>query len=166
MRQSQFGKTLIETLSILALIGILCISGLQLYTKLMNAIRSNYLMQQVFVKANELIQNPVMERHRIVDISLMDKEVGRLAHGYSFCASESDCAPKLKDGIVQIQVNGYFPVDLCKILRKKMLNRKYQGLTSIIVDNDPAWVLSSHTTCPEEGDIKSMTFIIDPAYKE
>ena len=89
MRQSQLGRTLIETLSILALIGILSVSGLQLYAKAMNTIRANYLMQQVFIKANELIQNPVAVRHKMVDVTVTDEDTGKLAYGYSFCKERS-----------------------------------------------------------------------------
>ncbi len=164
MRQSQLGRTLIETLSILALIGILSVSGLQLYAKAMNTIRANYLMQQVFIKANELIQNPVAYRHKMVDVTVTDENTGNLAYGYSFC-KEGGCAPKIESGEIQVQIRGYFPVGLCKILKKKLLAQEYQGLKNIKADN-LGLGNGDHQDCPKDAPIESMTFIIDPAFKE
>jgi len=63
MKYNQFGRTLIETLAILGVIGILSVSGLQLYAKAMNTIRVNHLMEKVYLLANQ-IRNDKIEKNR------------------------------------------------------------------------------------------------------
>ena len=161
MNQKQSGRTLIETLAILALIGILSISGLQLYAKAMNTIRANYLMKQVFIKANELIENPVAQRRKIVDISMLDERDGELAYGYEIDSGKTMLNPESKT--ISVKITGYFPVGLCRILKKKIKTQEYAGIKNIKAD-DVDLAPSYHAECPTDSDITSMTFIIDSEF--
>ena len=161
MKKNQFGKTLIETLSMLCLIGILSVSALQLYTKAMNITRANYIMREVFFRATELMGDKVAQEHnhKVVDLST------QLDYGYSFCASGEECKPKRQDHDIVIKLKGYFPVGLCRILKKKIKTQEYAGLKNIKADEvDLAPIY--HKECPTDDDITSMTFIIDDEFKE
>ena len=158
MKQFQSGRTFIETLSILCLVGIVSVVGLQLYTKVMNMVRSNYIMQQVFSKANELVAE---NRHKMVDISVYNQDEG-LLYGYSFCKDGESCAPRKKGNEVIVQLNGYFPVNLCKVLKKKLHKQEYTGLKTIYADEVE---LTKHAPCPSDVDINSMTFVVDAEFK-
>lgn len=147
MKKFELGRTLIETLAVIAIIGILSVSGLQLYSKAMNTIRANYIMEQVYIKANELIQNPVATRHRTVDIAMNSE--GSLSYGYTIDTSDT----KMLGSEIAVKLNGYFPTGVCKILRKKITSQEYSGLKGIQPSN-----------C--SGDIESMTFIIDSEFKK
>ncbi|MGN0919258.1 MAG: hypothetical protein ACI4OR_00630 [Alphaproteobacteria bacterium] len=162
MKKNQAGRTLIETLAIIAVIGILSISGLQLYAKAMNTIRANYLMQQIFIKANELIQNPVAQRRRMVDISMLDERNGRLAYGYEIDLDETLLNQNQRT--ITVKVNGYFPAGLCRILKKKIKTQEYAGLQNIRADNVDL-APEFHADCPTDSDITSMTFIIDSEFR-
>lgn len=159
MKKLESGRTLIETLAIMAMIGILTISGLQLYAKAMNTIRANYIMEQVYVKANELVENPVASRRKIVDISIQGSE--GLSYGYSFCSSSEGCKPKRDGNNIVIQVDGYFPVGLCKMLKKKIESQEYAGLEDIEANSSKL----KNQKCPTDTDITSMTFIIDSEFR-
>lgn len=165
MKKNQFGRTLIETLAILAMIGILSISGLQLYAKAMNSIRAGYLMQQVFIKANEMIQNPVAERRRIVDISMLDEHGGKLAYGYEIDTDMNKTFFDADKKIITVKINGYFPVGMCRILKKKIKTQEYSGVKTIKAD-DVDLAPSYHAECPTDSDITSMTFVIDSEFKK
>ena len=161
MKKVQTGRTLIETLAIMALIGILSVSGLQLYAKAMNVIRANYIMEQVFIKASELAQNPVSHR-KMVDISMQNSN--KLSYGYSFCNDTEDCKPKREGAEIVIKVEGYFPVSLCKILKKKIRTQEYVGLKNIKADN-VSLKPDDHNDCPTDSEISSMTFVMDAEFK-
>ena len=77
MKQSESGRTLVEMLAILCIIGVFSVSGLNLYAKAMTTVRANYIMKQVFIRANELLESPVSSRSRgkSVDISAPKIEI-------------------------------------------------------------------------------------------
>ena len=149
MKKSQFGRTLIETLAVIAVIGILSVSGLQLYAKAMNTIRANYIMEQVYIKANELIENPVANRSgrgKMVDITMNNE--GALSYGYQI-----DTSTGISGKDITVKLAGYFPSGVCKILKKRLKTQEYPGLKKI-----------TPTEC--SGDIESMTFTIDSEFKK
>ena len=163
MQNSQQGRTLIETLAILATIGILSVIGLQLYIKAMNTIRANYIMKQVFIKANEFIEDPVANRPnrgKMVDVSIYKGE--SLSYGFSFCAISEACAPRREGNKIVIQINGFFPVGLCKILKNKIQFQEYSGLKNIKANS----IDLVSNSCPTDFDITSMTFIVDTEFKK
>ena len=165
MKKKETGRTLIETLSILCLVGIFSVSCLKLYEKVMNTIRANYVMQQVFIKANELMENKVAIEHNHKLVVLGTPKNNHLSYGYSFCALDEECRPKRKNNEIIIRVNGYFPVSLCNVLKKKIKTQEYAGLKNIKadqVDLAPTY----HNECPTDDDILSMTFIMDSEFKE
>ena len=147
MKKFESGRTLIETLDVIAIIGILSVSGLQLYSKAMNTIRANYIMEQVYIKANELIENPVAIRHKTVDITMNSS--GSLSYGYSIDTN----ATEMSGSDITVKLNGYFPTGVCKILKKKITSQEYSGLKDI-----------RPISC--SGIIESMTFIIDSEFKK
>ena len=150
MKKFELGRTLIETLAVIAIIGILSVSGLQLYSKAMNTIRANYIMEQVYIKANELIENPVANRPgrgKMVDVTMNSE--GSLSYGYTIDMSNT----KMSGSEIAVKLNGYFPTGVCKILRKKITSQEYSGLKGIQPNN-----------CSD--NIESMTFIIDSEFKK
>ena len=155
MKKFELGRTLIETLAVIAIIGILSVSGLQLYAKAMNTIRANYIMEQVYIKANELIENPVATRHRTVDIAMNSD--GSLSYGYSIDTNGTERS----GGEITVKLNGYFPTGVCKILKKKITSQEYSGLKQIKANSTE---LKSNS-CPSDS-IESMTFIIDSEFKK
>ena len=158
MVPSQSGRTLLETLGVLLFAGIFAVSGLQLYAKAMNTIRVNYIMEQVFIKATELVENKVANRHKMADISMTKKNT--LSYGYSFCSANA-CKPRLdvENNEFIIEINGIFSTGLCKILKKKMEMGTYPGLKSIHVN------LTKLGSCPNE-EITSMIFTINAGFKK
>ena len=155
MKKLQYGRTMIETLAILAIIGILSVSGLQLYSKAMNTIRANYIMERVYIKANELIENPVATRHRMVDVKT---DTNNLSYGYRIDTGATGLSGDKTT--ITVKLNGYFPTNLCKILKKKITSQEYSGLKQIIA-NETALETNS---CPSDS-ITSMTFTIDSEFK-
>ena len=158
MKQLQSGRTLVETLAVLCVIGIFSVSGLHLYAKAMTTIRANYIMQQVFIKANELIESPVSNRRKSVDLSVHNND-SKLSYGYEFDNSGS-CRTAYCEPDIFVTIKGYFSVNLCKMLKKKILNQEYPGLQGIKVG-----AKDLKTSSCSEG-ITSMKFIVDPKFKK
>ena len=159
MKQQQ-GRTLIETLSILCIIGILSVFGLKLYAKAMNSVRANYIMQQVFIKANSLVENPVATRHRIVYTDFQDKQ--DMAYGYSFGTATHN----RNDKKFYIYINGYFSKNLCEMLKKNIATDEYPGLKMLVAkrSGQSNVELTSNTgTCP--SDTETMIFHINDDFK-
>ena len=113
MKKFESGRTLIETLAVIAIIGILSISGLQLYAKSMNTIRANYIMEQLYIKATEQVKNPVANRHKTADVSMQSGN--NLAYGYSF-----DSVTNNSGRSYTIKINGYFTDGVKKIIQKRL----------------------------------------------
>ena len=151
MNKNQSGRTLLETLAVLALIGILSVSGLRLYAKAMNTVRVNYIMQQVFIKANELVKNPVAKRRKTVDISMSSTD-GKLAYGYSFSSGQFLDSDKK----IQIGLEGYFSAGLCKMLWEKMNSKEFKDMLVIKNKNDQEL---SKNNCL--GEDVSLTFVVN-----
>ena len=160
MKKMQSGRTLIETLGVLAVIGILSVSGLQLYAKAMNTIRANYIMEQIFIKANELAKDPVSSRRKVVDISVQTENT-LSRYGYSFSTSD-DSKPQKSGNDFIIGIEGHFPISLCKILKKKIKTQEYAGLKNIKANS----TVLKEADCPTDDDIDSMVFTIDAEFKE
>ena len=150
MKQFETGRTMIETLGVLAFIGILTLSGLSLYSKAMNTIRANYIMEQVFIQANQLVQAPVAARHKMVDATVQGGENAKLAYGFKIGSRNLDENTKT----VSITLEGNFPKTLCKILRKKIDTQEFAGLEDI----------SGADNC--EGKITEMTFVISSSFQK
>lgn len=116
MNKGEKGRTLIETLAILAIIGILTLSGLQLYAKAMNTIRANHLMERVYLLANQ-IRNERIEnrggRKKTFDLPSVDTT---LSYGFSFKKADSG----YKNGEIEVVIGGNFSGKICKILNKKL----------------------------------------------
>ena len=144
MKRLEAGRTLIETLAVIAIIGILSVSGLNLYAKAMNTIRANYIMEQVYIKANELVENKVATRHRTADITMNSD--GNLSYGYSIDTT----ATGLSGAIITVKLTGDFSAGLCKILKKKLKTQEYAGLNSL-----------DYCT----GESKTITFKINSNFK-
>ena len=165
MKKNESGKSLVEMLSILCLIGILSVSGLKLDVKAVNTIRANYLMQQVFIRANEVMENKVAIEHNHRMIVLSGEKNDQLSYGYSFCAPDEDCRPRRENKDVIVKVKGYFPVGLCNVLKRKINTQEYAGLKNIRADNVDL-APTYHNECPTDDEISSMTFIMDSEFKE
>ena len=133
MKQFEMGRTLLETLAIIAIIGILSISGLNLYAKAMNTIRVNYIMQQIYIRANDGLNKSIAAQRRrpqMFDTTITESE-SRLAYGYSFGNEEVE---ENGDKFI-IRINGPYSKGLCKILYKKMKKDEYPGLQNVFFDN-------------------------------
>ena len=158
---TQSGRTMVEILAVVCLIGILTVLGSRLYAKAMNTLRANYIMQQVFIKANSLIENQVATRHKNLDVSLSSD--GKLSYGYSFCSSD-ECKPRIDKGNkeIVIQVNGIFSEDLCKIFKDKLVTQEYSGLKDIEVTEKKL----KKEDCPENSSATSMVFTVDIEFKK
>ena len=157
MKHNQFGRTLIETLAILGVIGILSVSGLQLYAKAMNTIRVNHLMEKVYLLANQ-IRNEKIEktgRRKSVDLPSAEKT---LSYGYSF----NPAASGLSDSKINVVVKGAFSNKICKMLKKKIGTEEYAGLEDIKANNSTSLKV---TGCPDT-EITSMTFVINSEFKK
>ena len=161
MQNNQTGRTLVEMLAILCIIGIVSVSGSRLFSKAMNTIRANYVMEQVFIKANEQIEIPVGVRHKTVDLAVSKKEEEKLSYGYEFVACEEG---EEEEGSLCIKMRGTFPRTMCKILKKKIETQEYEGLIDINANVGAKSYSLKHKACPVE-EITSMTFGIDPAFR-
>ena len=133
----------------MSFIGILTLSGLSLYSKAMNTVRANYIMEQVFIQANQLVQAPVAVRHKMVDATVQGEENAKLAYGFKIASR------KLADDkkTVNVTLEGSFPKTLCKILRKKVDTQEFAGLENI-----------QPSDCSD--NVESMTFTIDGEFKK
>lgn len=160
MKNNQTGRTLVEMLAILCIIGIVSVSGSRLFSKAMNTIRANYIMEQVFVKANEQIEIPVGARHKTVDLAVSGKE--GLSYGYEFAA----CTAEEEKGRCScIKMLGIFPLTMCKILKKKIETQEYEGLITILANATDLKGTGPMSACPSDKEIRSMTFYVDPAFR-
>ena len=115
MTRDQFGRTMMEMMAILAIIGILSVSGLQMYAKAMNTIRVNHLMEKVYLLANQ-IRNKEIEktnRRKAFDLPTVDET---LSYGFAFKESESG----YKNKQIEVVITGDFSAKICKILNKKL----------------------------------------------
>ena len=148
MKRFETGRTLIETLGVLAFIGILTVSGLSLYAKAMNTIRANYIMEQVFILANQLTQSPVAVRHKMADANVRGGEDTQLAYGFEITNRNFD------DSTIRIVISGPFTAGLCRILDKKRENQEYAGLARLDSVND----------C--DGGIREVTFEINADFEK
>lgn len=154
----QSGRTMIEMLAVVCLISILTIMGTQLFSKAMNNLRANYIMQQVFIKANYLIQNPVASRHQSLDVSVLGNK-SKLSYGYSFDENETKMDERTHQ--IKIQIKGNFTNELCKILKDKISTQEYPGLKSISIGNSNL----STEDCSGK-DFNSMKFVVSPGFKK
>ena len=155
MQDSQQGRTLIETISILFVMGIFSVSGLHLYAKAMNSLKINYLMRQVFIRANELVESPVAIRRKVVDIHITED---KLSYGFRFVDSvHNEHSQKMV-----IQVDGYFSFGMCNMLKEKIKTHEYPGLNTILANGKDL----KRFECPEETQIDSVKFFINDDFKE
>ena len=158
MKKSESGRTLVETLAVIAIIGILSISGLQLYSKAMNTIRANYIMEQVYIMANELRKDPVANRAgrgKMVDVTVRN-EGGNLSYGYQI----DTAASRMARSDITVKLDGFFPRGVCRILKKKIASQEYAGLKQIEANATGL----KENNCPA-APINSMTFTIDSAFR-
>ena len=126
----------------------------------MNTLRANYIMQQVFIKANHLIENPVATRHKSLDVSVVGNK-SKLSYGYSIDADETGVDGTTR--LIKVQMNGVFSKELCEILKDKvsLSSGEYSGLRDILLDG----AKSVKNGCTNEN-FSSMKFIIDPEFKK
>ena len=163
MKQFEAGRTLIETLAIIAIIGILSISGLNLYAKAMNTIRVNYIMQQIYIRANERLNDNIAasrNRPKMFDTTVTDPK-GRLAYGYSFNddLSEAEIANEERNNRFIIKINGPYSKGLCKILTKKKGKDEYPGLHAVY--------FNGHEGCNSvESTTGTIKFLINKHFKK
>ncbi|MBR6231708.1 MAG: hypothetical protein IKQ99_01255 [Alphaproteobacteria bacterium] len=154
----QSGRTMVEMLAVVCLISILTIMGAHLFAKAMNTLRGNYIMQQVFIKANYLIQNPVASRHKSLDVSVVGNK-NKLSYGYSFDSDETKVDEE--SHLIKIQINGNFTKELCEVLKDKISSQEYAGLKSIIVKGKDL----TKNSCPDEV-FNSIKFVVSPDFKK
>ena len=154
MTRDQFGRTMMEMMAILAIIGILSVSGLQMYAKAMNTIRVNHLMEKVYLLANQ-IRNKEIEktnRRKAFDLPTVDET---LAYGFAFNGSASG----YKNKQIKVVITGDFSAKICKILKKKIKAQEYSGLEDIRANTTSL----KENDCPNDK-ISSMSFIIDSTF--
>ena len=158
--KTQSGRTMVEILAVVCLISILTVMGARLFSKSMNTLRANYIMQQVFIKANHLIENPVATRHKSLDVSVVGNK-SKLSYGYSIDADETGVDGTTR--LIKVQMNGVFSKELCEILKDKvsLSSGEYSGLRDILLDG----AKSVKNGCTNEN-FSSMKFIIDPEFKK
>lgn len=158
--KTQSGRTMVEILAVVCLISILTVMGARLFSKSMNTLRANYVMQQVFIKANHLIENPVATRHKSLDVSVVGNK-SKLSYGYSIDADETGVDGTTR--LIKVQMNGIFSKELCEILKDKvsLSSGEYSGLRDILLDG----AKSVKNGCTNEN-FSSMKFIIDPEFKK
>ena len=171
-KKTELGTSLLEVIAVMTIVGILSFSTFALYAKAMNTLRSNYVIQQVFLKASELNTSAVGNRHKTVDLKVIEKD--ELSYGFSF-----KNYTKEGDQIV-VSINGPFTDGMCELLKEKISSQEYQGLKDIQIvgekENKDGNItdLSQNVQnkgCPEKTEdvkkieITSMTFIIDAGFE-
>ncbi len=182
-KKTELGTSLLEVIAVMTIVGILSFSTFSLYAKAMNTLRSNYVIQQVFLKASELNTSAVGNRHKTVDLKVIEKD--ELSYGFSF---ENYTKERESDQII-VSVKGPFTDGMCELLKEKISSQEYQGLKNIIVpvdlkvderEGESNWSLD-RDSCLRKGDeieyedgskkkiqevkITSMTFIIDAGFE-
>ena len=171
--ETQSGKTMVEMIAVICLIGVLTVMGSRLFAKATNTLRANYIMQEVFVRANELIENSIDSNRnsgKIVDISLRKKN--SLSYGYSFEEHDTDkhnskwttgkCTSE--SGNIKVVIKGEFSQDLCNILKDKIFSQEYAGLKDIVLNDEKETKLATGN-CPE-GSFTVMKFVINPEFRK
>ncbi len=146
MKINQFGRTMMETLGVIAVIGVLGVSGLQLYAKAMNTIKVNHLMQKVYLLANQIRSEKIDRANRKKAFDL-PKVAETLSYGFSFDTGLSD----YKNKEIEVVIKGDFTAKICKMLKKKLKDEEHgHGLKSI-------------NGC--DGDSSKITFSFAPDFK-
>ena len=171
-KKTESGSSLLEIIAVMCIIGILSFSTFALYAKAMNTLRSNYVIQQAFLKANELNTSTVASRHKTIDLKVIESD--ELSYGFSFKSYE-----KNGDQIV-ISVKGSFTDGMCENLKEKIFNQEYQGLKDINIAGEIEKKDGGKNTfsqnlskkgCPQKTEdvkkteITSMIFVIDPGFE-
>ncbi len=148
MSLNQSGKTLLETLAIIGIIGILTVSGLQLYAKAMNTIKVNHLMEKVYLFANQIRNKEIENRsqRKAYDLPKVDET---LSYGFSFDTESST----VRNGQIKVVVKGSFSTKFCKMLNKKLNDESNgKGLKSI-------------EGCESNSPEASITFSFDSSFR-
>lgn len=62
MHQSQFGRTMLETISVMTIIGVLSVTGIYMYRQAMNGVKADGIIKDVLARASQVKSNADLNR--------------------------------------------------------------------------------------------------------
>ena len=154
MKKNEFGRSMIEILGVLAIIGVLSVAGLYGYTLAMRKHKTNEIIREVILRANQVSTQLVLG----VDVS----EVGNLENAYlpsgeySFvadsCGTGTPCSDTEKQ--FRIVMNGTISPEICRQLYADM------GDDAVIRGMGRANAYTSADDCGT-ADVDSLSFVFN-----
>ena len=170
----QSGRSLLEVIAVISIMGIFTVASVVVFQAAMNSVRSKYIVEQVMVRANEVIESAWLK----------DKEKGTHRHGKMVYTPEYSDKTRKEDGAygytfrkpefvkgsslllivdksagkltkVNVTVDGVITPGVCNSLKEKV-----NMYTEIIEVNDAYGFDRKKNPCPKE-DLESLTFLVD-----
>ena len=165
--QLQIGRTMLETISVMAIIGVLSVTGVYMYRQAMNSVKADAILKDVLVRAGQTKGNLDMERSggkKLVytpEYKKRDNKGEEIAttkgrYGYTFEIDSSS-----KSSLVIIRVKGSITSAVCDSLKSKF-NTYKKGTFLKVIAKDTGTVTKDtnilNDPCPEE--ISSLKFYV------
>ena len=146
MKKIEFGRSMVEILGVLAIIGVLSVTGLYGYTVAMRKHKTNEMIRELIVRANQISSQLLLSG----DVSGVTLEDAFLPSGtYSFRAENID------DNRFKVTMTGAsgstIPVDICRQLYSDI------GTNTVILNMGQANNYTSASDCGSV-DLNSLNF--------
>lgn len=176
MHQSHLGRTMLETIMVIGLMGVLSVVGIYLYRQAMDGVRADGIIKDVLVRASQAKGNADLGRSGIGKKTVYtpdykkasgeDKTKGRYGYEFKVVYSNFNSSDKNYYVVVKTSGNSITP-KVCNALKSKLLSYKNnsKGEVTCMTNADPSGNSKNCTslTCPEND---SENFYFVAKYKE
>ncbi len=155
---SQYGRTMLETLSVIAIIGILGVTGIYMYAKGADSVRADSIIKDVLARAAQRKSNAELSgmgsKKKIFspEYGTKKKNDEKIITEYKTSGSVSytfDAKYSISNAVV-VEVSGAkIPISLCNAIKSKSLSYNSGSTAHIacILDSDPGKNAQTIITC-------------------
>ncbi len=162
MFKSQSGRTMLETMMVLGIMGVLSVGGIYMYRRGINDVRADGIMKDVLARASQEKGNADLSRSgvggKLVYTPDYKSKSGKYKtkgrYGYTFEIESSSTSKN-----IEIKVGGGIPKDVCNALKTKYKTYQSTPLKKIVVVGGTKTIDILKRECPDE--IPTLKFVFE-----